>query len=60
MQFFAERDYDEAKIREDCPFLVQDVLFNALLYQSERDLAEIAGILGEDPVPHEARAEQTT
>jgi glycogen debranching enzyme len=59
VQFFAERDYDEAKIREDCPFLVQDVLFNALLCQSERDLAEIARILGEDPAPHEAQAEQT-
>ena len=59
VQFFAERDYDEAKIREGCPFLVQDVLFNALLCQAERDLAEIARILGEDPAPHEARAELT-
>jgi glycogen debranching enzyme len=59
VQFFAERDYDEARIREGCPFLVQDVLFNALLCQAERDLAEIARILGEDPAPHEARAEQT-
>jgi hypothetical protein len=59
VQFFAERDYDEAKIREGCPFLVQNVLFNALLCRAERDLAEIARILGEDPAAHEARAEQT-
>jgi mannosylglycerate hydrolase len=57
---FAEHDYDEARIREDCPFLVQDALFNALLSQSNRDLAEIARILGEDPSPFEARAARTS
>jgi hypothetical protein len=31
VKFFADRGYDEAKIRQDCPFLVQDVLFNSLL-----------------------------
>jgi hypothetical protein len=59
VKLYADREYDEARIREDCPFLVQDVLFNTLLCQSERDLAEIACILGEDPSPHEERAEQT-
>ncbi len=59
VQFFAERDYDEARIREDCPFLVQDVLFNALLCQAGRDLAEIARVLGEDPSPFGAQADQT-
>jgi mannosylglycerate hydrolase len=59
VQFFAKRDYDEARIREDCPFLVQDVLFNTLLCQAGRDLAEIARVLGEDPSPFETRAEQT-
>ena len=59
IQFFAERDYDEAKIRDGCPFLVQDVLFNALLCQADRDLSEIARILREDPAPYEARAERT-
>jgi mannosylglycerate hydrolase len=59
VQLFAERKYDEARIREDCPFLVQDVLFNTLLCQAERDLAEIARVLEEDPAPHETRAEQT-
>lgn len=59
VRFFAEREYDEAKIREDCPFLVQDVLFNALLYRSDQDLAEIARILGEDPSPMQERGEKT-
>src|SRR5918998_4868559 len=56
---FSDRDYDEARIREECPFLVQDVLFNMLLCQSDRDLAEIARILGENPLPLEERAERT-
>lgn len=59
VQFFADRDYDEERIREDCPFLVQDVLFNSLLSKAARDLAEIARILGEDPSPHEELAEKT-
>jgi hypothetical protein len=36
VHLFAERDYDETRIREDCPFLVQDVLFNALLCQADK------------------------
>jgi Trehalase len=59
VKLFAERNYDEAQIRRDCPFLVQDVLFNALLCQANRDLAEIARLLDEDPTPCEAWAEQT-
>ena len=59
VQLFGERDYEEARIREDCPFLVQDVLFNALLCQAEQDLAQIARILGSDPSTHEARAAKT-
>jgi mannosylglycerate hydrolase len=59
VKFFADRGYDEAKIRQDCPFLVQDVLFNSLLCRAGTDLAEIARILGEDPQPHEERAGKT-
>ncbi|HET7271075.1 MAG TPA: trehalase family glycosidase, partial [Rubrobacter sp.] len=59
VKLFSERDYDERRIRVDCPFLVQDVLFNALLCQGEQDLAEIARTLGEDPSPHELRAHRT-
>lgn len=56
VKLFADRDYDEARIREDCPFLVQDVLFNSLLCRAEGDLAEIARLLDEDPSPFEERA----
>ncbi|HVU69687.1 MAG TPA: trehalase family glycosidase [Ktedonobacteraceae bacterium] len=59
VKFFAARDYDEARIAADCPFLVQDVLFNALLCQGNRDLAAIARILGEDAQQYEDWAEQT-
>jgi hypothetical protein len=59
VRFFADRDYDEARIREECPFLAQDVLFNALLCQAGRDLAEIARILEEDPSAFETQAERT-
>jgi glycogen debranching enzyme len=56
VKLFAERDYDEEKIQHDCPFLVQDALFNALLCKSDQALAEIACELGEDPSPFEDRA----
>ena len=59
VKFFADRNYDEARIREDCPFLVQDVLFNSLLCRAERDMAGMARILGEDPAPFEERSRKT-
>jgi hypothetical protein len=59
VKLFATHDYNEANIALDCPFLVQDVLFNALLCQGNRDLAEVARILGEDPIPFEQLAERT-
>lgn len=59
VRLFSGRDYDEDRIREDCPFLVQDVLFNSLLCQGEKDLARIARTLGEDPSLHETRAGKT-
>jgi Trehalase len=52
-------DYDAGRIREVCPFVVRDVLFNSLLVQSNRDLAEIAHVVGADPEPFERWAEQT-
>jgi hypothetical protein len=59
VKFFADRGYDEARIRGGCPFMVQDVLFNSLLAKANLDLAEIARILGEDPSSHVERAEKT-
>jgi hypothetical protein len=59
VKFFAERGYDEARIREDCPFLVQDVLFNSVLCRADKDMAEMARVLGEDPAPFEERSQKT-
>ena len=59
VKLFAARVYEEAKIRKDCPFLVQDVLFNAILWQADRDLAQIARALGEDGASFDERAEKT-
>ncbi|MEB3210966.1 MAG: trehalase family glycosidase [Leptolyngbyaceae bacterium] len=51
--------YDEALIQRDCPFLVQDVLFNALLVKANQDLAAIATLLGFDAKPFDRWAQQT-
>src|SRR5206468_1932138 len=59
VKLYRDLGYDSARIREACPFVVHDVLFNALLVQSNRDLAKIARVLGEDPGPYEAWAAQT-
>lgn len=59
VKLFAARNYDEVQIHRDCPFLVQDVLFNTLLCQANKDIAEIAQILDEDPVPFRDWAELT-
>jgi hypothetical protein len=59
VKFFADREYDEARIRSDCPFLFQDVLFNSLLCKANRDLAEIARVIGEDPSSYDELADKT-
>ncbi len=51
--------YNEARIQTQCPFMVQDVLFNTLLVQANRDLAAIAQLLHHDPAPFEAWAHTT-
>jgi hypothetical protein len=61
VKLFRDCHYDEACLRERCPFVVQDVLFNTLLVASEWALARIAGVLGlhQDVREHEERAERT-
>ncbi|MFQ5948766.1 MAG: amylo-alpha-1,6-glucosidase [Acidimicrobiia bacterium] len=59
IKLFRDRDYDQARIVKDSPFLIQDVLFNTLLVQANRDLAEIARLLGKGPGRFEEWAEQT-
>lgn len=54
-----ELAYDSSRIRHVVPFAIQPVLFNSLLVQSNRDLAEIARIVGADPASFEIWAEST-
>ena len=56
---FRELDYGADRIHDATPFALQPVLFNSLLVQANLDLAEIAQVLGDDPAPFEAWAEQT-
>jgi glycogen debranching enzyme len=59
VKLYRDRGYDGAAIRAECTFVVHDVLFNSLLVQANRDLAEIARLTGADPERHERRAELT-
>jgi hypothetical protein len=56
---FRTLDYDDGRIRDATPFAVRPVLFNALLVQSNRDLAFLAREVGADPAPFEHWAERT-
>jgi hypothetical protein len=51
--------YDQARIRDGCPFAIQDVLFNAILVRANDDLAAIARVVGADPEPFERWAART-
>lgn len=56
---FRQLRYRSDRIRDATPFALQPVLFNSLLVQANRDLAEIARVLGDDPGRYESWAEQT-
>ena len=58
VKLYRDRGYDAERIREDCPFVVRDVLFNSLLAQANRDLAEISRVTGDDPEPYETWADR--
>ncbi len=49
VDLFRRNDYDEERIRPECPFLIQDPLFNSILCRSNQALVRIAEELGEDP-----------
>lgn len=48
VDLFRRLNYDEEKIYAECPFLINDVLFNSILCRANRDLLEIGRILGQD------------
>jgi hypothetical protein len=59
VKLYREWGYDPERTRAECPFVVRDVLFNSILVQANRDLAEIARALGDDPEPFESWAART-
>jgi glycogen debranching enzyme len=48
VRLFRDLDYDGQRIRAATPFAIRPVLFNALLVQSNRDLAQLARDVGAD------------
>ncbi len=54
-----DQSYLPDRIRAITPFAIDDVLYNSLLVQANRDLAAIAAALGADPRPFEEWAEVT-
>lgn len=59
VKLYRDCGYESACIRDSCPFVMHDVLFNSLLVQADRDLAEVAEILGADGSPYVAWADRT-
>ena len=54
VDLFRRHNYDEASIRGECRFLIQDPLFNSILCRANRSLVKIAELLGERPgIPEE-------
>ncbi|MBW2141926.1 MAG: DUF547 domain-containing protein, partial [Deltaproteobacteria bacterium] len=48
VDLFRRRNYDEEMIYAECPFLIEDVLFNSILCRANQDLLEIGKIVGQD------------
>jgi hypothetical protein len=59
VRFFRDRRYDPGAVRAEVPFAIRAVLFNSLLVQANRDLAEIARVVGSDAQPYEEWADAT-
>ena len=59
VDLFRKLNYDETAIYRECPFLIQDPLFNSILSKSNEDLAENGKIPGEDTAQIEEWHQQT-
>ena len=60
VDLFRRMQYEEEKIFAECPFLIQDVLFNSILCRANHDLAEIGRIVKQDTGEAEAWAALTS
>ena len=54
-----DNDYHPSRSRRVIPFAISDVLYNSLFVQANRDLAEIARLLGADASEFEGWADHT-
>ncbi|GMN04873.1 trehalase family glycosidase [Croceitalea sp. MTPC5] len=48
IELFKEWRYDDTLIAKNCPFLIQDPLFNAMLIKSNESLVRLGKLLGKD------------
>jgi hypothetical protein len=55
---YRDSGYDDARLADTVPFLVAGPLFNGIHLWSTHALAEIAEVVGADPVPHREAAQQ--
>ena len=60
VDLFRRLKYREEEIFGECPFLVEDVLFNSVLCRANRDLLQIGRILNEDLSEITAWTDQTS
>lgn len=60
VDLFRRLTYSETDIYRECPFLVQDVLFNSILCRANHDLLEIGRILKKDTAEIEEWVNQTS
>jgi hypothetical protein len=59
VDLFRRNDYDEARIQQSCPFLIQDPLFNSVLCRANESLVRIAETIGENPDAPRVWADKT-
>jgi hypothetical protein len=59
VDLFRKNEYDEARIRTVCPFLIQDPLFNSVLCRANESLVQIAELIGEYPGTPQSWVEKT-
>ncbi|SCG55216.1 hypothetical protein GA0074704_3135 [Micromonospora siamensis] len=60
VESYRRHDYRDDGLADRHPFLVECPLFNAARGAAEHALADIAGVIGADPVPHRDRARRIT
>lgn len=60
VDLFRRLKYEEKGIYEECPFLIQDLLFNSILCRANRDLLEIGKVLKEDTAEVQGWVDQTS